>query len=114
MRTTIARQARQIFWTVVGPRSAATFANRTFPRMDGTYHKYSASELATETCPTAATPSMGPSIQASQRTRMSERITVTQGRSPLATDRPHPSTTLRHVRVDSLERDQIQMAPTLM
>src|SRR6266571_7063538 len=81
-RATIARDARQILRTAMGPLSAATVANRTFARIEGMYHRYSAKELATDTWPTASTPSIGPNIHASQRTSRSESTTVTHARDP--------------------------------
>src|SRR5579859_1703711 len=81
MSVTTAREALLIR-TAIRVLSPAPAANKTLPRIEGTYHSHSASVEATDICPTKRTPSMGPSIQISHRTNSKVALIVINARAP--------------------------------
>src|SRR5512143_710741 len=112
MTMTDVRTARQIFWTDWGPLSEATAANRTLPRIEGTYQRYSVNVDATEICPTASTPSMGPSMYTSMRMSNRLRQIVTRARKPRSNDAPQPERIIFQDKWRRSDRLHIQVAAT--
>ena len=80
--------------------------------MEGTYQSHSPNAIAIDIWPTVATPSMGPSIQTSQRMRIRVTPKVTNARAPTIMRAPQPCRNSRSERLTRVERNQIQMPLT--